>query len=207
ATALLRPPGEAGHSPVLAALRDRGALFLAELAVAVEQHERDVLEELFQLVWAGLVTNDSLTGIREPGRPKRGQSRRERLQAGLLPRYGRWSALPTEPDSAAAPEAWAWRLLDAYGVVAREMAASVECPVPWPLVRNQLDRLEATGKVRRGYFVRGLSGIQFAMPEAVERLRRRPDQKPILVAAADPANAYGGLLPVPAERPYRVHRV
>src|SRR5439155_12464046 len=58
-----------------------------------------------------------------------------------------------------------------------------------------------------GYFVRGLSGIQFAMPEAVERLRRKPDAKPILVATADPANAYGGLLPVPADKPYRVHRV
>src|SRR5207248_8407669 len=54
---------------------------------------------------------------------------------------------------------------------------------------------------------RGLSGIQYALPEAVERLRRTPSERAVLVATADPANAYGGLLPVPADRPYRVHRV
>src|SRR5207247_712326 len=68
-------------------------------------------------------------------------------------------------------------------------------------------QLEAAGKVRRGYFVRGLSGIQYAIPEAVERLRRKPSERVVMVAAADPANAYGGLLPIPADKPYRVHRV
>jgi ATP-dependent Lhr-like helicase len=87
------------------------------------------------------------------------------------------------------------------------MAAAVECPVPWPLLRDRLGDLEAAGKVRRGYFVRGLSGIQYALPEAVERLRRTPSERATLIAAADPANAYGGLLPIPADKPYRVHRV
>jgi ATP-dependent Lhr-like helicase len=128
------------------------------------------------------------------------------LAAGLLPLYGRWSALP-DPDYVGAAEAWAGQLLQTFGVVAREMGAAVECPVPWPLVRDHLGRLEAAGKVRRGYFVRGLSGIQYALPEAVERLRRKPVERVVLIAAADPANAYGGLLPVPADKPYRVHRV
>ncbi|MFN2544146.1 MAG: DNA glycosylase AlkZ-like family protein, partial [Actinomycetota bacterium] len=206
ATALLRPPAEFTENDVLRTLRGRGALFLSELAIATSMPERDLLEELFPLVWAGLVTNDSLAGIHEPPRPKRSQSRTERLAAGMLPRYGRWSLLP-DLDGAAAPDAWAQQLLRVYGVVAREMASAAECPVPWPLVRDRLDHLEASGKVRRGYFVRGLSGIQFGLPEAVERLRRPPSEKLVLVAAADPANAYGGLLPVPADKPYRVHRV
>ena len=204
--ALLRPSNEVGDSPVLDALRSRGALFLSELAVETGLPERDVLERLFPLVWAGLVTNDALAGIREPQSPKRGQSRAERLVSSQLPRYGRWTLLP-ERDADRAAEAWAGRLLEIYGVVAREMASAVECPVPWALIRARLDALEAAGRIRRGYFVRGLSGIQFALPEAVERLRRKPSDKAVLVAAADPANAYGGLLPVPADKPYRVHRV
>jgi ATP-dependent Lhr-like helicase len=206
ANALLRGPQEIADGPVLQALRERGALFLSELALGSGLPERDVLDELFPLVWAGLVTNDALTGIREPAAPKRAQSRAERLAAGLLPRYGRWSLLPAI-DAEHAAEAWADQLLQTFGVVAREMAATVECPVPWPLVRDRLGQLEAAGKVRRGYFVRGLSGIQYALPEAVERLRRKPSNRLVMVAAADPANAYGGLLPVPADKPYRVHRV
>jgi ATP-dependent helicase Lhr and Lhr-like helicase len=206
APALLRPAQEIGENPVLDALRDRGALFLSELAMATELSERDVLDRLFPLVWAGLVTNDSLAGIREPQTPKRGQSRSERLASAQLPRYGRWSLLP-DRDADRAAGAWADRLLQLYGVVAREMAAAIECPVPWPLLRDRLGDLEAAGRVRRGYFVRGLSGIQYALPEAVERLRRKPTERAVLIAAADPANAYGGLLPLPADKPYRVHRV
>jgi ATP-dependent Lhr-like helicase len=205
-TALLRPPQEATGDPVLGALRDRGALFLSEIAIAAGLPERETLERLFELVWDGLVTNDALVGIREPQTPKRGHSRAERLAAAQLPRYGRWSLLP-ERDGDRAAEAWADQLLHVYGVVAREMAAASECPVPWALLRDRLSQLEAAGKVRRGYFVRGLSGIQYALPEAVERLRRKPSERAVLVAAADPANAFGGLLPVPADKPYRVHRV
>jgi ATP-dependent Lhr-like helicase len=206
ASAMLRPPQDVAENDVLRTLRERGALFLSELAIATSLPERDVLEQLFSLVWAGLVTNDSLAGIHEPSAPKRSGTRAERLAAGQLPRYGRWSLLP-QLDAANAADAWAEHLLQAYGVVAREMASVAECPVPWPLVRGRLDRLEAAGKVRRGYFVRGLSGIQFALPDVVERLRRKGDRKMVLLAAADPANAYGGLLPVPADKPYRIHRV
>jgi ATP-dependent Lhr-like helicase len=181
-------------------------LFLSELAVATSLTEREALDELFDLVWSGRVTNDSLAGLQEPSTPKRGQSKAERLRAGMLPRYGRWSLLP-ELDSTEAPEAWANQLLATFGVAAREMAAAIECPVPWSLIRDRLHDMEARGEVRRGYFVRGLSGIQYALPEAVERLRRKASDKTVLVAAADPANAYGGLLPIPADRPYRLHRV
>jgi ATP-dependent helicase Lhr and Lhr-like helicase len=122
--------------------------------------------------------------------------------------YGRWSLLPRqEDDPARRAEAWATRLLASHGVVARETAAAVEAPIPWPVLLDALATMEARGEVRRGYFVRGLSGIQFALPAAVERLRREASGDLRLVAAADPANPYGRMLPLPAERPYRLSRL
>ncbi|MGH9168666.1 MAG: Lhr family helicase, partial [Acidimicrobiia bacterium] len=148
-------------------------------------------------------TNDALAGMREP--PARARDRRSPRR---LPLYGRWSVLPEpEADPGRRAEAWAERLLRAYGVVAREMAVSAEAPVPWPHLLDALTTMEAQGTVRRGYFVRGLSGIQFAVPAAVERLRRRPSRDLRVVAAADPANPYGRILPLPADRLARVNRV
>jgi ATP-dependent Lhr-like helicase len=92
-------------------------------------------------------------------------------------------------------------------VVARETAAAAEAPIPWPVLLDTLATMEARGEARRGYFVRGLSGIQFALPVAVERLRRDASTDLRLVAASDPANPYGRMLPLPAERPYRLSRL
>jgi ATP-dependent Lhr-like helicase len=162
--------------------------------------EPEALEALFELVWAGRVTNDALEGLREPDRSRSGRRRR----GVRVPLYGRWSLLPPVEAS---PQAWARRLLAAFGVVARETASAAEAPVPWPLLLDALTTLEARGEVRRGYFVRGLSGIQFALPPVVERLRRRGSAAVRIVAAADPANAYGALLEIPADRPYRQSRL
>jgi len=125
-----------------------------------------------------------------------------------MPLYGRWSLLPEpEDDPALRAEVWAERLLEAYGVVARESASAAEVPVPWPLLVDALTTMEAQGRVRRGYFVRGLSGMQFALPPAVERLRRPPSREVRAVAAADPGNGYGPMLPVPGDVAYRVSRM
>jgi ATP-dependent Lhr-like helicase len=67
--------------------------------------------------------------------------------------------------------------------------------------------MEAQGRARRGYFVRGLSGIQFALPGVVDRLRRSAGDQVRIVAASDPSNAFGPLVPVAGERPYRPSRV
>ena len=203
AEALLRPgtaaaSDEAGR--VLDALHRRGASFLSELAREAELDEEAALRALFELVWAGRVTNDALAGLDEP-RARKGRKARP-------PLYGRWSALPAaEDDAEMRAEAWAERLLSVYGVVAREMADAAEIPVPWPLVLDALISMEAQGRARRGYFVRGLSGIQFALPGVVDRLRRPPGADLRIVAASDPSNAYGPLLPVAGERPYRPSRV
>jgi ATP-dependent helicase Lhr and Lhr-like helicase len=203
---LLRPPapvaGEAARS-VEEVLRARGASFLSEIAAAAGLPERDALSALFELAWAGRVTNDALAGLREPRRVRsRGR------EATRLPLYGRWSLLPEPPqDLGVRASAWADRLLEAYGVVAREMAGAANVPVPWPIVLDGLTTMEAQGRVRRGYFVRGLSGIQFALPDVVDRLRRAGSDRRRVVAASDPANPFGPILPVPGDGEYRPTRV
>ena len=205
AARLLRPPVPArgGAALVEEILRSRGASFLSEVASEADIPEREALSALFDLVWAGRVTNDALAGIQEPRRARRGSRGSPRL-----PLYGRWSLLPEpEEDPTLLAEAWAERLLEAYGVVARETASAAEVPVPWPLLVDALVTMEAQGRARRGYFVRGLSGVQFAVPSAVDRLRRPASGKLRTVAASDPANAVGPIVPPAADVPLRVARV
>ena len=99
-------------------------------------------------------------------------------------------------------------LLDRYGVVTREAVAADDGPAPWGEVLQQLRRMEWRGEVRQGYFVAGLTGVQFARADAVERLRGargRTGAPPLLVNACDPANPYGTVLPWPeGERLARV---
>jgi ATP-dependent Lhr-like helicase len=107
-------------------------------------------------------------------------------------------------------------LLARYGVLTREAVAREDGVLEWSTLVGQLGRMELRGEVRRGYFVTGLSGIQYAMPEAVEALRAAatpPAALPDLIVlnATDPANIYGGEAPLgsvfqPEEWP-RFHRV
>jgi ATP-dependent Lhr-like helicase len=85
-----------------------------------------------------------------------------------------------------------------YGVVTRDWWRRERPPVSWRAIYRELKRLELRGEVRRGYFVEGLAGAQFALPEAVERLRAAredPDAPLVAIAATDPA--YPDLLPRP----------
>jgi ATP-dependent Lhr-like helicase len=101
-------------------------------------------------------------------------------------------------DESALAEMIARQWLDRYGVVAREMWRRERPAVSWRSIYRELKRLEFRGEVRRGYFVRGLSGAQFALPEAVEALRAEDgDDEPVVFAAADPANVYP--LPLPGD--------
>jgi ATP-dependent Lhr-like helicase len=196
------------------ALRSRGASFLQDVAGAAKLGQPEVYDALWELVWAGEATNDTFDPVRSPRRPARvkepeteaprlpGQRprhwsyHRDFRRPGLPAGQGRWSLfVPGEPASAEdQAEAYARQLLARYGVVAREMAFAEDGPAPWAAVYQVLKRLEALGQVRRGYFVKGLSGAQFALPDAVERLRQ-PRQSRLLLNATDPANPFGWLLP------------
>jgi ATP-dependent Lhr-like helicase len=110
---------------------------------------------------------------------------------------GRWSlatspgVMGPEADEGAWAEMVAQQWLARYGIVSREMWRREKPAVSWRAVYVELKRLEFRGDVRRGYFVRGLSGAQFALPEAVEMLRSAPAERSVVVlAASDPANAY-----------------
>lgn len=193
------------QSRVLAALTRSGADFLGGVARTAAMSPADTLERLWELVWLGLVTNDTYTPLRQVLRARQAAARRGRPMA-LQGSTGRWSltarlAAPQPPQTLA--ERYATLLLDRYGVVTREAAQSEEGPVPWSAVLDALSRMEWRGKVRRGYFIQELSGAQFALPEALERLRAARAQDEAgdgdwrLINACDPANPYGAILPPP----------
>jgi ATP-dependent Lhr-like helicase len=125
---------------------------------------------------------------------------------------GRWSLVARPHDNAEDPvraPAIARYWLDRYGIVSREWFKRERPPVSWREIYNELKRMEYRGEVRRGYFVKGLSGAQFALPEAVERLRAAGDPDPdapfVAMSASDPANVHAlalhGMDPDPLGRP------
>jgi ATP-dependent Lhr-like helicase len=111
---------------------------------------------------------------------------------------GRWSlvhtpgALGPVADPSALAEQVARQWLKRYGVVSREWWRRERPAVSWREIYQELKRLEFRGEVRRGYFVAGLTGAQFALPEAVEMLRApaAEEGEPIVMAVSDPANVY-----------------
>jgi ATP-dependent Lhr-like helicase len=192
---------------VLAHLREYGASFFAEVVRGANAHPRDVLEALWQLAWDGRVTNDTFTALRALGWPRKANGGSPRGRGSLVPpeAAGRWSLTrPISDDGPAATSrayALATTLLERYGVVTRETVANENVPGGFSAVYPVLKAMEESGRVRRGYFIEGLGGAQFALPGAVERLRAErdaPDEpKVLLLAATDPANPYGATLPGP----------
>jgi len=204
------------QAQVLEACRATGAAFLGAIARRAGLSPNEALEALWELAWMGLVTNDTFAPVREVLRsPSRSARHRGRAAPVLRGGTGRWwptaalveaapAVLPggegTPGGAADRAEAYARLLLDRYGVVSREVAAADGGPAPWGEVLERLRRMEWRGEVRQGYFVAGLSGLQFARADAVERLRRARDLTggpPVLLNATDPANPYGAILPWP----------
>jgi ATP-dependent Lhr-like helicase len=212
-----RPEGEA-HDAIRAAL-GRSAEFWHDLVAATELEPEIALPALWDLVWAGEVTNDAWTPLRagrryQAPKPARGRPRRFSRQrsAGITATQGRWSLtdrlFPSRPDARALAEL----LLERQGIVTRDGVRGEGIPGGYGAVYGQLRALETLGVCRRGYFVEGLGGAQFAVPGAVERLRElRPredeDKEPLVLAAADPAQPYGAALPWPKRAGARAARV
>lgn len=227
------------HRTILDRLARRGASFHAELMASLPAHDPNaVLEAVWDLVWAGLITNDTFAALRSLGaRPRASRQRAERPrtlgipgeraeaaapQRRRLPRGwwratqqkgapaaavgGRWSLVRDlvheEISSTERAHAWAATLLDRHGIVARETAQVEALGGGFGSVYNVLRSMEEAGRIRRGYFVEGLGGAQFAYPGIVDRLRRERDAASentvVALAATDPANPWGWLLPWPA---------
>jgi ATP-dependent Lhr-like helicase len=196
-------------------LAERGAVFFEDLAAALGGFRHDLSDALWELVWAGTVTNDTLTPLRSLRRARpadrrrhtgRGRSFRSRRTVRLPGTEGRWSLLvrpdTTWPSPTERQTAIAAQLVQRYGVLTREMVAREGVTGGFAGLYPVLRAMEAAGRIRRGYFVAGLGAAQFAAPGADERLRQREpaesDEPDVLVlAATDPANPYGTALPWP----------
>lgn len=183
--------GVPGTSEILTYLQECGASFGHEIAAACHLSEAGYRTAIAQLVSAGQITSDGFAGLRDLIGGARGVTGPRSARAA-----GRWSALhaPSEMTDAAV-EHLAWTLLRRYGVMFRRMVTRETAAVPWRDLARIYRRLEARGEIRGGRFVSGMSGEQFALPDAVERLReiRRttPDDRLIAVSAADPLNLTG----------------
>jgi len=190
------------HRALLAALDAQGASFFAHLSAAVPgATTAEVLEALWDLVWLGLVTNDTFQPLRALSAPRR---MRDSARGVVAQAAGRWSTVASllRPQVVVATEALHARassLLERYGVVSREAVATEGWPGGFAALSPVFRALEDAGKIRRGHFVEGLTGAQFAHAGAVDRLRgaRDGEEGALVLAAVDPANPYGALIAWP----------
>jgi ATP-dependent helicase Lhr and Lhr-like helicase len=254
---LLPEPAEVSmtplHTAVLEALDGGGALFFRMLSdraaglldgpvpTTLPPSDGEMADAIWDLVWAGLLTNDTLGPLRlmlgggaprraaaparaaprpRPGRGGRYSFGRPSMPARTGPPTvsGRWSLLPPRDDAdpTLRAHALAMTLLDRHGVLTRGAVAAERITGGFAAVYPVLRAMEEAGQCRRGYFVEGLGGAQFALPGAVDRMRAlaSPDrprmadrtgqaskaERAVVLAAADPAQPYGAALPWP-DRP------
>ena len=216
-----RPELSVAPRTVFDVLASSGALFFTELVRRTGLLPSQVEEALSQLAALGLVTSDSFDGLRallvpSDKRPTFGRNigtRRRKTNLASIEFAGRWSLLRTQITSPAsgngaessarntATEKLARVLLRRYGVVFRRLLERESFLTPWYELGRIYRRWEARGKIRGGYFVGGISGEQFALPEAIGLLRSiRKAMKSgelITLSAADPLNLQGVLTPGP----------
>jgi ATP-dependent Lhr-like helicase len=204
-------------------LERRGASFFGELLASVRSghpadtmpSERELLDALWALAWSGAITNDTFAPLRalvaRGTRSRAGRSdARARSGRAAAAVAGRWSLVsqrvPADVDPTRRAHARALVLLDRWGIVARNVMDVERIAGGFAAVYPVLRAMEESGKLRRGHFVSGLAGAQFAFAGAVDQLRAaRPaeagtDPEAVVLAACDPANPYGSLLPWPVAR-------
>ncbi len=212
----LAAPESELHDKLRAAL-DRSALFFHDLLEETGLADEEVLPALWDLVWAGEVTNDAWTPLRAgrrngvPRAERRPRRFSRRRASTITATQGRWSRVEklfsTQPDRRALAEL----LLERHGIVTRDGVRSEGIPGGYGAVYAELRALETLGLCRRGYFVEGLGGAQFALGGAVERIRelreRDDDDLPVVIAAADPGQPYGAAIPWPKREGARAARV
>lgn len=193
-------------------LQENRAPFFEDIVAAVGGFPNDVLESLWDLVWSGNVGNDSFTPLRarlgvktQKSRGGRRRHGRQRLSRGsrVPGSEGRWTLFERSSWAQATPTerrtAQVQQLLERYGVLVKEALAREGVNGGFAGIYPVLKAMEEAGRLRRGYFVEGLGASQFAVPGAEDRLRNTVSrQDALLLAATDPGNAYGALLPWPS---------
>jgi len=226
-----QPPLSERAQTVLEALRTGGAQFFPTLhAAAGGGFPNDTQDAIWELVWAGLVTNDTFHPLRSflrpkddrraraigadgpPGSPEFLRRFRSRTE-GSGPSHGRWSVLSARLSPAVTATEWsaniAQQLLVRYGIVMRETAAAENIPNGYSTIYPALRTMEESGWIRRGMFIAAMGAAQFAQTSAIDMLRslRRQPEVPegVHLAAADPANVYGDFLPWPRESEEQAH--
>jgi ATP-dependent Lhr-like helicase len=224
---LMLPASNAGlldrEARLVASLAKHGASFFGPLHEASGGgFPQETVDALWSLVWKGLVTNDTLHPLRAyvagPERTRRLPRAARFRSRRLVPpsAEGRWSLVDgagAEPSTARAT-ALTRQLLRRHGIVTREVTALEPLPGGFSALYPVLRRLEDTGRVRRGYFVAGLGGAQFAEPGALDRLRAERDvtdePRAVTLSSTDPASPYGAVTDWPqwaAGAPLRASRV
>ena len=204
---------ESRERAVLDYLEAHGASFFTAIHDAVGGgYPAETVNALWNLVWRGAITNDTLHPLRAFIKPPERRQRRPATGRAFRSRRvappsaeGRWSLvsdrIPSRPTPTEASTALAQQLLSRYGVLTREVAAAEGIFGGFGAVYDVLKAMEDAGRIRRGYFVAGVGATQFALPPALDllrSLREAPEQPEALVlAATDPANPYGTILPWP----------
>ncbi len=194
------------------AIRERltaGPSFWLDLLADLDFPPEELHNALWDLAWSGEVTNDAFAPLRAPrlrsvpSHERSGRRFARRRSGAGAAVQGRWSLtaplLADAPGPGAKLRAQAELMLERYGIVTRETVLAEGVPGGFSTLYAELGNLELLGTARRGYFVEGLGGAQFALPGAVERLRSLPEPGGSfqVLAATDPANPYGSALPWP----------
>src|SRR5690606_23088863 len=195
-------------------LAERGALFFDEITSSLEGFPNDLLAALWRLVWRGEVTNDTLAPLRSligsgdsNSNGSRGGRRgrhgfRSRRRGRLPGSEGRWALLRSRnaaiPNPTQRVAALAQQLVERHGILTRDQLAREQIEGGFSAVYPVLKAMEESGRVRRGYFVEGQGGAQFAAAGADQLLREPAPSgpiRPLVLAATDPASAYGTSVP------------
>ena len=204
-----KPEVEGRAADILEHLGEHGASFFSAI------HEgtgggfpAETVDALWNLVWQGLVTNDTMQPLRaythteDTRSPKRTRGAPFRSRRLVPPRAeGRWSVVPAPRASKGSATEWATamaqQLLARHGLVTRETVAAESVAGGFSAVYQVLKAMEDAGRIRRGYFVAGLGAAQFALPAALDLLRSMRDvpeePRTVVMAATDPANPYGAI--------------
>ncbi|MDQ6799666.1 MAG: DEAD/DEAH box helicase [Acidobacteriota bacterium] len=202
---LLRGSSELPSHPVIEYLAEHGASFFTQIQAAIGGFPNDLIDQLWDLVWKGAVTNDTFHALRAFTRKARSGARPQFRSRRTVPAttQGRWSLVPSSNASVTErAKALAQQLIARYGIVIREVAAVESIPGGFSAIYPILKAMEEAGRVRRGYFVAGLGATQFATAGALDLLRSSRDEpeqpERLMLAATDPANPYGALVKWPA---------